>query len=290
MAFEGSFTVLVTPFTKGGEKVDTAALADLVEWQIAEGVPGLVVLGSTGEFLSLEDEERNQVIKTAVHAAADRVPVLVGTAAEWTRIACRYSREAEDLGASGVMIVPPFYSTPTEEELLAHYDAISGAIRIPIMLYNNPNTSNVDLKPKLVARLSEIENIRYIKEASGDPSRVLEINRLAKGRMTVFSRYESFFLGARGYVSVFGNALPRLSAEIYRLTIGGDIAAGRRIYEQIVPMLGFLAGDFYVSGSKAALEILGRPMGPPRPPRLPYPPLRRKEMQQYFERLQLIPA
>lgn len=285
MTFEGCFTVLVTPFTKDGTKVDTGALASLVDWQIAEGVPGLVVLGSTGEFLSLEDEERNEVISTTVRQARGRVPVLAGTAAEWTTKACRYSREAQDLGADGLMIVPPFYSSPTEDELVAHFEAISAAIRIPIMLYNNPNTANVDMKPPLIARLSEIENIRYLKDASGEAARVMDIERLSKGRMTVFARYEAFHIGAKGYVSVFGNVLPRLSADMYRLTAAGDIAGGRRIYESIVPLLKFLSGDFYVSGTKAALELTGRPMGPPRAPRLPYPAAQRKLLQDYLTRL-----
>jgi len=273
--FEGCYTVLVTPFDQSGETVDVGALKRLVDWQIEQGVPGLVVLGSTGEFLSLTDEEREIVARTAVEQARRRVPVLVGTGHEWTERCIRYSKDAERLGADGVMIVPPYYSTPTDDEIFAHYASVGAAIGIPIMIYNNPRTANVDLRPPLIARLAQIDNVRYVKEASGDAVRTIEIQELTNGRMTVFARYESFYLGAKGYVSVFGNILPRQSADLYRLAVstqGEDREHARALYRDIAPLLKVLAGDFYVSATKAALQIVGRPMGPPRMPRLQCPP------------------
>ena len=165
--FLGSFTVMVTPFAEDGSKVDYSTLRRFVDWQIANGVPGLIPLGSTGEFLSVADEERREIVTTIIQQVDGRVPVLVGTADEWTDKSVRYSREAEELGASGVMVVPPYYASPTEDELYAHYQRISDAISIPIMVYNNPNTANVDLTPDLLARLSQIENVDYVKESSG---------------------------------------------------------------------------------------------------------------------------
>ncbi|MDP7281662.1 MAG: dihydrodipicolinate synthase family protein, partial [Candidatus Poribacteria bacterium] len=126
--FCGSFTVMVTPFTEDGTEVDHSTLRNFVDWQIANGVPGLIPLGSTGEFLSVTEEERHQIVKTIVDQANGRVPVLVGTADEWTDKAVRYSRQAEDLGANGVMVVPPYYSSPTEDELFEHYRQISDSI------------------------------------------------------------------------------------------------------------------------------------------------------------------
>ena len=271
----GSFTVMVTPFSEDGSKVDYSTLRRFVDWQIANGVPGLIPLGSTGEFLSVADEERREIVTTIIQQVDGRVPVLVGTADEWTDKSVRYSREAEELGASGVMVVPPYYASPTEDELYAHYQRISDAISIPIMVYNNPNTANVDLTPDLLARLSQIENVDYVKESSGDISRIREIDRLSEGRMTVFAGYhafDSFLLGAKGYVSVCGNIVPKLSSDLYKLVIGeSDVASGRELYHRLLPLLDAISGDLYVSATKAALELVGMPVGIPRMPRLRVP-------------------
>jgi len=273
--FSGSFTVMVTPFSEDGSKVDHSTLRRFVDWQISNGVPGLIPLGSTGEFLSITDEERREIVTTIIQQVDGRVPVLVGTADEWTDKAVRYSREAEELGASGVMVVPPYYASPTEDELYAHYQRISDAISIPIMVYNNPNTANVDLTPDLLARLSQIENVDYVKESSGDISRIREIDRLSEGRMTVFAGYhafDSFLLGAKGYVSVCGNIVPKLSSDLYKLVIEeSDAASGRELYHRLLPLLDAISGDLYVSATKAALELVGMPVGIPRMPRLRVP-------------------
>ena len=172
--FEGSFTVMVTPFKADGS-LDESTLRSFVDWQIEQGTQGLIPLGSTGEFLSLTREERARVGGIVVEQARKRVPVLVGTAAEYTPEAVDLSREAERLGADGVMVVPPYYSAPTPDELFEHYRHIGEALSVPVMVYNNPFTSNVDLKADLVARLSRIDNVRYIKESSGDPHRTTRI-------------------------------------------------------------------------------------------------------------------
>src|SRR3954452_18318348 len=147
--FRGTYTVMITPFKPSGV-VDLEALCAFVDWQIAQGIHGLIPLGSTGEFLSLDDDEKALVAETVIARAAGRVPVLIGTGAEDTREVVRLSRRAERLGADGVMIIPPFYCTPTEDELFHHYSTVSDAIGIPIMVYNNPATANVDLRPALV--------------------------------------------------------------------------------------------------------------------------------------------
>lgn len=265
---------MVTPFDKAGA-LDEATLRRFVNWQIDNGVQGLIPLGSTGEFLSLTPEERNRVAAIVVEQAAGRVPVVVGTAAEWTDEAIAYAKAAETLGANGVMIVPPFYSSPTEDELFTHYKRIAEAISIPIMLYNNPFTANVNLCAPLVARLSEIDNVRYIKESSGSVPRTTEILRLCGDRMTVFAGYhpwEAYLAGAAGYVSVFSNIAPGLSTEMFTTTVDKrDPEGGRAIYSRVMPLLDALAGDLYVSATKAALALIGMPVGNPRPPRLPLP-------------------
>ena len=273
--FQGSFTVMVTPFTKDGAAVDEKALRRLVEWQIEQGAPGLIPLGSTGEFLSVSADERTQVVETVVDQAAGRVPVIIGTADEWTAKAVLYSKEAEQLGADGVMVVPPYYSSPTEDELFEHYRQIAEAISIPIMVYNNPNTANVDLLPPFLARLSRMDNVLYVKESSGDIARVREIDHLSEGRMTVFAGYhahDSIRLGAKGWVSVCGNIVPRLSADVYDLTAGKeDSAGGRDVYHRLLPLLDAISGDLYVSATKAAMALICMPVGGPRLPRLALP-------------------
>jgi 4-hydroxy-tetrahydrodipicolinate synthase len=272
--FRGTFTVMITPCTAEGA-VDLAALADFTEWQIRQGIHGLIPLGSTGEFLSLSEEERMGVAETVIATAAGRVPVLLGTGAEDTREVVRRSRDAERLGADGVMIIPPFYSTPTDDELVHHYKTVADAISLPIMVYNNPATANVDLKPALVARLAEIDNCLYIKESTLEVTRVRDIIRLCGDRMTVFGGilgFESFVEGAQGWVAVASNVVPQAMARIFSLVADdGPIHAARKLYLDYLPVIEFVGGQAYVAGTKALLGHMGFSAGVPRPPRLPLP-------------------
>ncbi len=148
--FRGSFAVTITPFTDDGSKIDFPAWKRFLDWQLAEGVPGIIILGTTGEFLTLTDDERSSFVEATVKHIKKRIPVLVGSMNAYTPNAVRYSREAEELGADGLMIIPPYYYTPTDDEIFAYYKAICDKVSIPIMLYNNPFTSNVDMSAKLV--------------------------------------------------------------------------------------------------------------------------------------------
>ncbi|MBT9386631.1 4-hydroxy-tetrahydrodipicolinate synthase [Pseudooceanicola sp. CBS1P-1] len=289
MTFRGSYTVCVTPFTAEGQ-VDLEALRGYVDWQIDEGVHGLIPLGSTGEFLSLTREERTAVAETVITQAAGRVPVLIGTAAEWTDEAVSLSREAEALGADGVMLVPPYYSSPTDAELVVHFTRVAEALSIPVMLYNNPFTANVDLSAALVGRLSEVDNISYIKDTSKNVHRMTELLEACQGRMTVFAGYypwESYLAGAEGYSSVMSNIAPKLSAQMFDRTVDGS-GEGRQLYVKSLPLINALAGDLYVSATKAAMQMTGRPMGDPRPPRLPLPEAKRAELAAILSELGLL--
>lgn len=269
--FRGTYTIMVTPFDAEGA-VDVPALERYVDWQIASGIHGLIPLGSTGEFLSMTDDEIELVAKTVIDRSAGRVPVIIGTTAEDTRVAVRKSRMAESLGADGVMVLPPFYCTPTEDELYQHYKTISDAIGIPIMVYNNPAVTNVDLKPQLVARLSQIDNCRYIKESTLEVTRVRDIMRLSDGRMNVFGGimgFESYVEGAVGWAAVPSNGAPAEMARLYDLVMAGELAQARALSFKYFPMIDFVAGQQYVAGTKALLTAMGLPVGGPRPPRLP---------------------
>ena len=235
--FRGSYTVTITPFTEDGSAVDVAAWKRFLDWQLEVGVPGIIILGTTGEFLTVSDDERRLLVGTAIEHVAGRMPVLVGTMNASTTRAVRYSREAEELGADGLMILPPYYYTPTEDEIFGYYRAICEAVSLPIMLYNNPFTSNVDMSAKLVGRLTRaFEQIRYIKEASMDVGRVYDVVEETEGVMNVFAGeriVESFLLGAVGYVNPYGNYIPRASYRIWDYLVEGRIEDARKMQRLI---------------------------------------------------------
>jgi 4-hydroxy-tetrahydrodipicolinate synthase len=283
MAFRGTFTVMITPFDAAGE-LDLAALAQFVDWQIASSIHGLIPLGSTGEFLSLSNDETTAVIETVVRKAAGRVPVIVGTGAEDTREVVRRSRAAERLGADGVMIIPPFYCTPSEDELYHHYKTASDAIGIPVMIYNNPAVTNVDLTPPIVARLASIEGCQYIKESTLEITRVRDIIRLCGDRLTVFGGvlgFESFVMGAQGWVAVASNVAPGPMARLFELVADeGRVAEAHALYLHWLPIIEAVFGPLFVGGTKALLTHMGFGAGLPRPPRLPLPPAQDARMAQ----------
>jgi len=274
MTFRGSYTVTVTPFSKDGGSIDLDANRRFIDWQLESGVPGLIVLGSTGEFLTISDAERTQLVQSTVEHVAGRVPVLVGTMNAYTENAVRYSREAEALGADGLMIVPPYYYTPTEDEIFGYYRAISESVSIPIMLYNNPVTTNVDVSAALVAKLTNsFENIRYIKEASLDVARVYDIVEATDGVMQVFAGeriVESFLLGAVGYVNPYGNYAPRASSMIWDLLTAGQIEEAKAIERRLDAIDRIIAAGHPTYGhqcySKALAAVSGHPVGDVRPP------------------------
>jgi 4-hydroxy-tetrahydrodipicolinate synthase len=263
--FAGSYGVLVTPFTRDGESVDFQALHNLLDWQISCGSPGIIMMGTTGEFLTLSDEERFAVIESTVTHIAGRINVLVGTMNAYTPNAVRYSKQAQDLGASGLMVLPPYYYTPTQDEIYSYYKAICEATSIPIMIYNNPFTSNVDMSASFVAKLAKsFEQIRYIKEASMDVARVSDIIDASEGVVKVFAGervVESYLLGATGYVNPYANYIPEASTAICNL-----LAASKYINE----IDHIIAEGHPTYGhqcySKALAALRGYPVGDVRPP------------------------
>ena len=271
--FHGSYTVTVTPFTEADQSVDVEALKAFLDWQLDVGVPGVIALGTTGEFLTLSDDERRLIVDTYVRHIDGRIPVLVGTMNAHTPTAVRYSREAEELGADGLMILPPYYYTPTEDEILKYYGAICDAVSLPIMLYNNPVTSNVDMPAKLVGRLTRtFENIRYIKEASMDVGRVRDVIEATDGLMNVFAGervVESFLLGAIGYVNPYGNYIPHASHRIFDFLEAGRIDDANAIQRHIDAIDHIIAEGHPTYGhqcySKALAAATGHPVGDVRP-------------------------
>ena len=272
--FHGSYTVAVTPFTGDGSRICIDSLKGFLDWQLACDVPGIIMLGTTGEFLTVNDVERRAIVSTTVEHVKGRMDVMVGTMNAHTPNAVRYSREAEDLGADGLMILPPYYYTPTEDEIFAYYRAICAAVSLPIMLYNNPFTSNVDMSAQLVARLTKsFENIRYIKEASMDVGRVFDIVEQTGGVMNVYAGerpVESFLLGAVGYVNPFGNYIPYSTARMWDFLDAGHIDVAKHIQELAEAINTTIAEGHPLYGhqcySKALAGAAGYPVGDVRAP------------------------
>ena len=267
---------MVTPMT-AEQGVDYKTLSSFVDYLVETGgVHGVIPLGSTGEFYALDAEERRLVAQTTLDAVAGRVPVLVGTNAGSTRQAVRYSQQAQEQGAAGVMLAAPYYSLPTYEGLWEHFRVIDSEIDIPIMLYNYPGRTGVDMTPDFIVRLAELKNVRYVKESTGDISRVSEIIRRCGDRITVFcgcdtAALESFLLGAAGWVGGVVNVLPKEHVELYELAVAkSDPLAARELYYRLLPVLAMMEqSGKYTQLVKAGCELAGHPVGPPRLPLAP---------------------
>ena len=271
--FRGSYSVAVTPFTADRSAVDVDGLQQFMDWQVESGVPGVIVLGTTGEYLTVSDEERALIVETAVKRVAGRARVLVGTMNAHTPNAVRYSKQAEELGADGLMVLPPYYYTPTDDEIWRYYRAVSEAVSVPIMLYNNPVTANVDMSAALVARLTrDFENIRYIKESSQDLARVRDVIDATDGVMNVYAGerpVDSFLLGAVGYVNPYGNYVIN-SYRIWDLLTAGRLAEARSLQQIIDKIDHIIAAGHPTYGhqcySKALAAAAGHPVGDVREP------------------------
>ncbi|MDP6545486.1 MAG: 4-hydroxy-tetrahydrodipicolinate synthase [Phycisphaerae bacterium] len=272
MGFEGIFPALVTPMTDGQE-VDYATLTSFVNHMIDSGVHGIAPLGSTGEYYALNDRERRDVTAAVIEAADGRVPIVVGTNGGSTRQIVEYSQQAQSQGAAGVLLAAPYYSLPTPGELVEHFRAIDSEIDIPIMLYNYPGRTGVDMTPDIIGQLAELDNVQYVKESTGDLTRVSEITRRFGDKITVFCgcdtlALESFFMGAAGWVSGVFNVLPAESVKLFELAVkAGDLPAARELYYSLLPVLALMeGGGKYTQFVKAACDLMGHPVGPPRQP------------------------
>ncbi len=289
---EGIFAVLVTPMTMA-EEVDYDTLANHIDYLIEEGgVHGIIPLGSTGEYYALTMEERKKIAETTFEAVQGRVPVVVGANATTTREVIEYCQHAEKCGAAGVLLAAPYYSLPTEDELFEHYKAVNDAIGIPIMLYNFPARSGVDMKPELVQRLAELDNVQYIKESTGDITRVSDIIRLCGDKITVFCGYDSealenFLLGAKGWVAGASNFIPRVHVKLFDLAVKKrDFSTARELYYKLLPVLAVLeGGGKYIQFVKACCDLMGHPAGPPRRPLLPANPDEVAELKKALDQI-----
>ena len=266
--FHGVLPALITPFSEDGGAVDAVALADNVDRLVAAGVGGLVPGGSTGEFTTLSNAERRQVTEVTIEAAAGRVPVVPGTGALSTRETVDLSVHAERAGAAAVMVVPPFYDAPRWPELLAHYNAVADAISIPILYYNLPGATGVELTAEQLRELP----ISALKDTGGDAIAATEL--IQTDGPTLLNGYDTLTfaaLAAGVEAVIWGTAsiLPEQCVELHRLLIDDiDLPAARELWARLWPLCRFLEGQSYSAAVKTACRLLGDTTGPVRAPLL----------------------
>ena len=259
----GSITALVTPFSSGGA-FDEKAFRGFVEWQIAEGTRGLVPVGTTGESPTLSHEEHRQVVRACVDVAAGRVPVIAGAGSNNTAEAVGLVRFAEEVGADAVLVVTPYYNKPTQRGLYEHYAAVARATSLPIVIYNIPPRSVVDMSPETMGRLAnDFDNIVGVKDATGKIERVSE-QRITCGKDFIqLSGEDASALGFNahggvGAISVTSNVAPRLCAEFQEASLAGDGVRALELQDRLMPLHKALFIEPGVSGSKYALSRLGK--------------------------------
>ena len=270
--FRGSFTALVTPFKD--EELDQKAFRDLVEWQIGEGTNGLVPVGTTGESPTLSHDEHNQVIEWCIDQARGRVPVIAGAGSNSTREAIELSQHAEKAGADAVLIVTPYYNKPTQEGLYQHYKAINDAIGIPIIIYNIPGRSVIDMSVETMKRLYELKNIAGVKDATANMVRVSQQRAVLGEGFNQLSGEDATALGfmahgGDGCISVTSNVAPRLCAEFQSACLRGDYAAALVLQDKLMPLHQNLFIETNPAPAKYALSILGKIADTVRLPMVP---------------------
>ncbi|MFL5096909.1 MAG: 4-hydroxy-tetrahydrodipicolinate synthase [Xanthobacteraceae bacterium] len=259
--FRGSFTALVTPFNNGS--VDEKAFRDLVEWQIAEGTKGLVPVGTTGESPTLSHDEHYKVVEWCVDQADGRVPVVAGAGSNSTKEAIELSQHAERAGADAVLVVTPYYNKPTQEGLYQHYQAINDAIGIPIIIYNIPPRSVIDMSVDTMKRLFELRNIAGVKDATANVVRVSQQRAAMGPDFNQLSGEDATALGfmahgGHGCISVTSNVAPRLCAEFQDACLKGDYQAALKLQDKLMPMHIALFVETNPAPAKYALSVLGK--------------------------------
>jgi 4-hydroxy-tetrahydrodipicolinate synthase len=259
--FTGSLVAIVTPFRKG--KVDERALADLIEWQIAKGTNGIVPCGTTGESATLSHEEHNRVIELTVEVVRRRVPVIAGTGSNSTEEAIALTQHAKRAGADAALLITPYYNKPTQEGLYRHYKAVADAVDLPLVLYNIPGRTGVNMLPATIARLAAIRTIVGVKEGSGSVTQASEIVQMCGDRLTVLAGDDALTLpmmavGGKGVITVTANLVPAEMAALVKAFAQGQVEESRRIHFQLSPLFAALFYETNPIPVKEALGMMGK--------------------------------
>ncbi|QGX99653.1 4-hydroxy-tetrahydrodipicolinate synthase [Roseovarius faecimaris] len=258
--FKGSFPALVTPFKNGELDLDT--LKKLVEWHIGEGSHGLVPVGTTGESPTLSHEEHETVVEEVVRAAAGRIPVIAGAGSNNTLESMRFMQHAEKVGANAALVVTPYYNKPTQRGLIAHYTALHDCCELPIIIYNIPGRSVVDMSPETMGELAKLPRIVGVKDATGDLARVSH-QRMTCGKDFIQLSGEDATAhgfnaqGGVGVISVTANVAPKLVAQVQEATLEGDYARALELQDKLMPLHKAIFTEPGLVGAKYAMSKLG---------------------------------
>jgi len=288
LTWSGVYPAATTQFTSELE-LDLPATQKVQSALIDDGVDGIIVAGTVGENNSLEPDEKRAALKAGCEVAAGRVPVLVGVSELTTKRAIAFARDAEQIGADALMVLPAMVYVPTDEELYTHFKAVAEATSLPVMLYNNPPAYRVSISMEVLRKLSSVANIVAIKESAPDPRRFTDVFNTFGDRFTLVAglddiALEGLLLGARGWVSGLTNAFPRESVALVAAVRKGDLATALSIYRWFMPLLHLDAEHDLVQSIKLAEQIMGRGSERVRLPRLPLSGERRKEVTAWVEK------
>jgi len=269
--FTGAATAIVTPFTDEG--VNLNAFRRLIDFQIAGDIDGIVALGTTGEASTQSEIERDMVTACAIEHISGRVPLIVGTGSNDTAHAIRMSKRAQELGADGLLVVTPYYNKTTQAGLIAHFTAIADAVSIPVIIYNVPSRTSLNMLPQTFAALKAHPNIWGVKEASGDITQITELARLCP-ELAIYSGNDDHVLpmlsvGGLGVITTVGNIAPREMHMLCKAYFDGDIAASRAVQFKVNPLVKALFNEVNPIPVKTALSLMGYDAGPLRLPLVP---------------------
>lgn len=267
--FRGSMVAIVTPFKDG--KIDEKAFRDLIEFQINNGTDGIVPCGTTGESATLSHEEHEKIIGLTIEAVNGRVPVIAGTGSNNTAEAARLTRHAKKAGANAALLITPYYNKPTQEGLYQHYRKVAEEVDIPIILYNVPGRTGVNMLPETVARLAEIKNIVGIKEATGDLKQISDVINLCPKEFLLlsgddFTVYPTLAIGGHGVISVVANVAPKDMADLCDAYFAGDMMKASKLHYKLLPLSGAMFYETNPIPVKTALSLMGKVSGEMRLP------------------------
>lgn len=269
--FEGAGVALVTPFKENGE-VNYEKLEEIVEEQIAGGTDSIIACGTTGEASTMTHEEHLDVIEYICRVTKKRIPVVAGTGSNCTETAVYLSAEAEKRGADGLLLVSPYYNKATQKGLMAHFTAVADAVKIPVILYNIPGRTGVTIKPETIAALcKDVDNIVGVKEASGNFSAIATLMSLSDGKVDLYSGNDDqivplLSLGGKGVISVLSNVAPRQTHDICASYFAGDVKTSASLQLKAIPLITELFSEVNPIPVKAAMNMMGKGVGPLRMP------------------------
>ncbi|MFO7605138.1 MAG: 4-hydroxy-tetrahydrodipicolinate synthase [Desulfurivibrionaceae bacterium] len=268
--FKGAFVAIVTPFTDG--KIDEQELIDLIEFQIAGGTHGIVPCGTTGESATMSHEEHQRVVELTIKTVNGRVPVVAGSGSNSTAESIALTRHAKEAGADGALVITPYYNKPSQEGLYRHFKAVAEAVDIPIILYNVPSRTGVNMLPATVARCAQIPNIVGIKEATGDLNQISEVIRLCPDDFTVlsgddFTALATVAIGGKGVISVTSNVAPADMAAMMEAALANDMVKARELHYKLFPLIQAMFFDTNPVPAKTTLALMGKIKG--ANPRMP---------------------